>query len=195
LDDDFPGDAHEAEPEALRELQATYRRRLKAESELYHPLNSRDALESSVLKLRDDLTRLRRGVKQWAAAVILLLLILVGAVIWLKSGQGQENKGLSVNKGIAPECDQSAGQIEERFVGRGGFLEAHKQFAIAVEPGMGAFDHPATGLSGGSARAWLGSASGHMRTVAKMPHRAQARFSPVALVGAQVGHAPVMALA
>ena len=94
LDDDFPGDPHEAEPEELRELQATYRRRLKTESQLYHPLGSREALETSVLKLRDDLTRLRRGVKQWAAAVIVLLVTIVGVVVWLQHGQLQANREL-----------------------------------------------------------------------------------------------------
>jgi hypothetical protein len=28
---------------------------------MFHPLRSREALEAGVLKLRDDLTRLRRG--------------------------------------------------------------------------------------------------------------------------------------
>lgn len=114
LDDDFPGDAHEAESEELRELQATYRRRLKSESQLYYPLNSREALETSVLKLRDDLTRLRRGVKQWAAAVIVLLLVLVGAVTWLKSGQRQEGQQLVVqNQQIAAQNEQLKQQNQQ----------------------------------------------------------------------------------
>jgi hypothetical protein len=92
LDDDFPGDAHEAEAEELRELQATYRRRLKSESQLYHPLSSREALETSVLKLRDDLTRLRRGVKQWAFGVAALLILLTVLVVWLLHGQQKQTK-------------------------------------------------------------------------------------------------------
>src|SRR5436190_13290026 len=66
IDETFPIDAHEPEPEELRELQATYRRRLQSDTHVFHPLTSSEALEASVLKLRDDLTRLRRGVRQWA---------------------------------------------------------------------------------------------------------------------------------
>ena len=87
IDDNFPTDAHEPEPDELRELQAAYRRRVQADAHIFHPLGSREALEASVLKLRDDLVRLRRGVKQWAAAVALLLVLIVGLVIWLLRGQ------------------------------------------------------------------------------------------------------------
>ena len=52
---------------------------------LFFPcIDSRGSVEGSgVLKLRNDLVRLRRGVKQWAAAVALLLVVIVGLVIWL----------------------------------------------------------------------------------------------------------------
>ena len=60
IDDSFPIDAHEPEPEELRELQAAYRRRLQCDTHVFHPLTSSEALEAGVLKLRDDLTRLRR---------------------------------------------------------------------------------------------------------------------------------------
>ncbi|HZZ26367.1 MAG TPA: tetratricopeptide repeat protein [Pirellulales bacterium] len=83
LEDDFPIDPHEPESPELRQLQAAYRARVQADMHLYHPLRSRDALEAQVLKLRDDLGRLRRGVKQWAWAVALLLVLLVGLSIWL----------------------------------------------------------------------------------------------------------------
>jgi hypothetical protein len=85
LDENFPTDAQEPESGELRELQAAYRQRLKTESSLRYSLGSSEALETSVLKLRNDLSRLRRGVKQWAAAVIVLLVILVGAVVWIMS--------------------------------------------------------------------------------------------------------------
>jgi hypothetical protein len=67
LGESFPADPHEAEDPATHQLQAQYRDRLQAESRLYHPLASREGLEASVLKLRDDLTQLRRGVRRWAA--------------------------------------------------------------------------------------------------------------------------------
>jgi len=89
IDETFPIDEHEPEPEELRELQAAYRRRVQTDAHLFHPLANRDALEAGVLKLRDDLTRLRRGVKAWAIGVAILLLISVGTGFWLLRGQRQ----------------------------------------------------------------------------------------------------------
>lgn len=87
IDETFPIDAHEAEPGEVRELQDAYRRRLQADSHLYHPLTSSEGLEAGVLKLRDDLSRLRRGVKQWAVGVVALLVVITGLVLWIVHGQ------------------------------------------------------------------------------------------------------------
>jgi tetratricopeptide (TPR) repeat protein len=87
LDESFPADSHEAEDEEKQKLQCDYREKVKADSHLYHSLNSREGLEASVLKLRDDLTRLRRGVKRWAALVAVLLVLIVALSIWLLQGQ------------------------------------------------------------------------------------------------------------
>ena len=87
IDKNFPTDTCDPEPKDLRDLQATYRRRLEADSHLFHPLTSAEALEASVLKLRDDLVHLRRGVKRWAAGVAILLLISVILGFWLLRGQ------------------------------------------------------------------------------------------------------------
>jgi hypothetical protein len=87
IDENFPTDSRETEREELRELQAAYRRRLQSGTHVYHPLNTSDALEASVLKLRDDLVRLRRGVKQWAAAVAILLVLSVGLGLWVLRGE------------------------------------------------------------------------------------------------------------
>ena len=92
LDEGFPTDSPEAEDEEKRKLQSDYRDRVKADSHLYHPLNSREGLEASVLKLRDDLTRLRRGVKRWAAFVAVLLVLSVGLSVWVLQGQRQANE-------------------------------------------------------------------------------------------------------
>ena len=45
---------------------------LKVDTHLFHPLKSNEALEAGVLKLRDDLTQLRRGAKRWAIGVAAL---------------------------------------------------------------------------------------------------------------------------
>src|SRR5258708_16480853 len=87
LDESFPTDPHEAEDEEKQKLQSGYRTRLKADVHVYHPLGNREGLEASVLKLRDDLTRLRRGVRRWAAAVAVLLVLIFALSIWLLRGQ------------------------------------------------------------------------------------------------------------
>jgi Domain of unknown function (DUF4062) len=87
IDENFPTDSFEAEPQELRELQAEYRRRLRSEANVFYRLTTSDALEASVLKLRDDLVRLRRGVKQWAAAILVLLVLTVGLGLWTLRGQ------------------------------------------------------------------------------------------------------------
>ena len=87
IDENFPADTCETEPQELKQLQAAYRQRVQADVHLFHPLASREALETSVLKLRDDLTRLRRGVKQWAAGVAILLTLSVALGFWLLRGQ------------------------------------------------------------------------------------------------------------
>jgi len=92
LDENFPTDAHEEEDEEKQKLQSDYRVRLKADVHLYHPLGSKEGLEASVLKLRDDLTRLRRGVRRWAALVAVLLILSVALSFWLLQGQYSANE-------------------------------------------------------------------------------------------------------
>ena len=92
MDEAFPIDPHEPEPEELRQLQASYRNILKVDTHLFHPLASREALEAGVLKLRDDLTQLRRGAKRWAWGIAALLVFIAVLVMWLVRGQG-ETKG------------------------------------------------------------------------------------------------------
>jgi tetratricopeptide (TPR) repeat protein len=95
MDETYPIDPHSPEPVELRELQAAYRQRVKSDAHLFHSLTSRDALEAGVLKLRDDLTQLRRGVKQWAAAVAILLVLIAASVLWLLHGQRQASQKMT----------------------------------------------------------------------------------------------------
>lgn len=96
LDEGFPADPPDAEDEEKKKLQSEYRTRVKAAAHLYHPLNSSEGLEASVLKLRDDLTRLRRGVKRWAVFVALMVVASVGLTAWLLQSQRHSNQELQV---------------------------------------------------------------------------------------------------
>ena len=87
IDESYPIDEHPPEPEELRQRQSAYRNVLKADTHLFHPLGSREALEAGVLKLRDDLTALRRGAKQWAIGMAAGIVLIVALVIWLLRGQ------------------------------------------------------------------------------------------------------------
>ena len=87
LDQSFPADSYNPEDPEKQELQKVYRDRLKSDVHLYHSLGSREGLENSVLKLRDDLTRLRRGVKRWAASVAVLLILSVVLSVWVLESQ------------------------------------------------------------------------------------------------------------
>jgi tetratricopeptide (TPR) repeat protein len=83
LEPNFTADPCDAEPEELRALQDAYRQQVKQAEQLYHPLGSSDALEATVLKLRDDLGKLRQRGKQWAIGVLALLVVIAALVIWL----------------------------------------------------------------------------------------------------------------
>jgi hypothetical protein len=103
MDENFPIDAHEPEPEELRQLQAAYRGVLKVDSHLFHPLKTKEALEAGVLKLRDDLTQLRKGARRWAWMVAGLLAFIAILVIWLVRGQGN----------ISTKMDKSQATLEK----------------------------------------------------------------------------------
>src|SRR5205085_3994718 len=72
-----------------QQLQAAYRNTLKADTHLFHSLASREALEAGVLKLRDDLTQLRKGARRWAWGLAALLAFVALLVIWLVFGQSK----------------------------------------------------------------------------------------------------------
>ena len=104
IDESFPIDPHDPEPEDLKQLQSSYRNVLKADTHLFHPLRSREALEAGVLKLRDDLTRLRRGAKRWAIGVAALLALIAVMVVWLIKRQSETASAVAgVTRQIAQE--------------------------------------------------------------------------------------------
>jgi hypothetical protein len=79
---DFPTDPATPEPPDLRQMQQTYRQSLRGQS-LYHTVHTSEGMEASVLKLRNDLSLLRQGVRRWALAVSVVLILIAGGVAWL----------------------------------------------------------------------------------------------------------------
>jgi hypothetical protein len=115
MDESFPIDQHESEPAEVRQLQTAYRQVLKADTHLFHPLASREALEAGVLKLRDDLTRLRRGAKQWAVGVAVLLGLIAILVIWLVKGQGETRQAVGAMTAQMAKDGGAVEAIAKRF--------------------------------------------------------------------------------
>jgi len=122
MDEDFPIDPHEPEPEALRQLQAAYRGVLKADSHLFHPLKTREALEAGVLKLRDDLTQLRKGARRWAWGIAALLAFVAVLVIWLVFGQSKVSTKLDKSQAT---LDKIADRFEA-LASNGGIIQNAK---------------------------------------------------------------------
>ena len=89
LNEDYPVDTYEPESGELQALQSAYRDRVKAGGDLYYPLSSQDALEAGTLKLRSELTALRRGFRRWAIAVSAVLLATLSVSVWLLMQQGK----------------------------------------------------------------------------------------------------------
>jgi hypothetical protein len=115
MDEAFPIDQHEPEPDELRHLQGAYRNTLKADTHLFHPLASREALEAGVLKLRDDLTHLRRGAKRWAVGVAALLAVIAILVSWLVLSQRESRKTVAGMSEQMAKDGRSLEKIAERF--------------------------------------------------------------------------------
>jgi len=113
IDETFPIDEHPAEPAELVELQKAYRQRVQSGTELFHLLTSREGLEASVLKLRNDLTRLRRGVKQWATAVAVLLLVIGGMVVWLLRSQRETTHEMTEAKKAMTQMTEEMAQLRK----------------------------------------------------------------------------------
>ncbi|MFN2623707.1 MAG: DUF4062 domain-containing protein [Chthoniobacterales bacterium] len=122
MDEDFPIDPHEPEPEEQRQLQAAYRGVLKADSHLFHPLKTREALEAGVLKLRDDLTQLRKGARRWAWGIAALLAFVALLVIWLVFGQSKVSTKLDKSQAT---LDKIADRFEA-LASNGGIIQNAK---------------------------------------------------------------------
>jgi tetratricopeptide (TPR) repeat protein len=113
IDQSFPVDSCDEEPVELRDMQTAYRQRVKADSHMFHALTSAEGLEASVLKMRADLHRLRRGLKQWAIAVALLLVFIAALGIWLLYGQRRAARQMGETKQAVSEVTEQLGKLRQ----------------------------------------------------------------------------------
>ena len=113
IDEKFPGDPFEPEPEELRALQEAYRKVLKADTHLFHELKTNEALEAGVLKLRDDLAVMRRSAKRWAFAIVGLLLLITGLSVWLLKGQDETKKTVDDAKRTVDDTKEAVAETKQ----------------------------------------------------------------------------------
>jgi tetratricopeptide (TPR) repeat protein len=83
LDEGFPTDLYETEPEELARLQSDYRERTLANVHLFHPLSTHESLEAAVLKMRKEFRLAWKNTRRWAATAFVLLLLIAVLVGWL----------------------------------------------------------------------------------------------------------------
>jgi hypothetical protein len=111
IDEKFPADPFEHEPQELRGLQETYRKTLKADAHLFHELKTHEALEAGVLKLRDDLAVMRRSAKRYTFAIIALLLLITGLSVWLLQGQDETKESVVETKQAVDDTKQVVNDV------------------------------------------------------------------------------------
>ena len=95
LDGDHPVDCHDDEPEEFQRLQAEYRIQVRARYGLCHFSEGALMTENIVLKLRDDLHKLRKRARLWTAVILALLLLVAAGVIWNAVSQGKTGDKLA----------------------------------------------------------------------------------------------------
>jgi tetratricopeptide (TPR) repeat protein len=78
LDEQFPYDAHQPEPDELRALQQAYRRQVATGDHLYIPCSTPNELEREIRELRIEIDKLRRS--RFAIAVVSSILLV--AALW-----------------------------------------------------------------------------------------------------------------
>lgn len=83
LDKGFPSDPHETESEELLKLQADYRQGIEKGADVFYPVTSPTlaGLKATVHELRDELERLRKRFRKWAAGVIALQVLIAALVV------------------------------------------------------------------------------------------------------------------
>ncbi len=132
LDETFPTDPRESEPEELAKLQAAYRQRLLDSGKIYHPIRSVDALKAAALGLRNDLESLRRRGKRWAGLVVVLLITIAAIVVWMTEAQNRQTGAISA---LAEKQEHQTGGLEKVIGQQDKLLQVTRELAktLAVQ--------------------------------------------------------------
>ena len=107
LDDTFPCDPHDAEPEDRRELQIAYRDIVRSKSHRWHRAATSVELKKLILGLEDDLPSLRGGFTRRAAPAAAVLLGIIACAVWLPHFLRQPKKQFT-------HADAKAAAVVER---------------------------------------------------------------------------------
>ncbi len=121
LDEDFPQDQPNDEPEELHNLQRAYRKKIEQSERLWHAMPNPSELEKTLLKFRNDLELLRvaaererRNAIRWRVAIVAAVLLLAGGLWWLKGRAGRtEEKVATVEKKVEAEKIETRKQTEK----------------------------------------------------------------------------------
>ena len=122
---DDSADAIEDAAERAR-LQAVYREQILAAEQVYYPIGSHSETELSVRRLRDDLSKMRRGFRGWMIGVSVALVLIVGGILWQMYGSFVQDDKLTEMSNTITEIkeyivnpdrmrDQIVRSIEEAF--------------------------------------------------------------------------------
>lgn len=113
LDENFPPDQPNDEPEELHKLQLEYRAKIEQSDRLWHPMLNPSELETTLLKFRNDLEQLRvaaererRNGIRWRIVLVTSVLLLAGGLWWVKGRAGRaEEKVATVEKKVEANAE------------------------------------------------------------------------------------------
>ena len=75
-------EAAQADAAQRQQLQSDYRQRVLTAEQVYYPVHNHQDTELSVRRLRDDLSKLRRGFRYWMVGITAALVLIAGGVGW-----------------------------------------------------------------------------------------------------------------
>ena len=105
LDIDVPrddSDAAIADAAERARLQSVYREQILTAEQVYYPVGSHSETELSVRRLRDDLSKMRRGFAGWMIGVSVALILIVVGILWqMRSSGVQDDKLAEMHNAIS----------------------------------------------------------------------------------------------